>query len=81
MDWKEAAKWVGILVAAGLVGTAIEMILEWKVFGPATMTAARSEARNEVDRIMTAALKQSQAHQVPFVAPQKDQSPSLVFHV
>jgi len=65
MDWKEAAKWIGILVAAGLISTTIELILEWKVFGPAATANARAEARAEVDRIMSAAIKQSQARVPP----------------
>jgi hypothetical protein len=61
MDWKEAAKWVGILVAAGLISTAIELFIEWKLTGPAVVTAARAEARAEVDRVISAALQQSHA--------------------
>ncbi len=69
MDWKEAAKWIGILVAAGLISTAIELMLEWRVFGPAAQAAARADARAEVDRIMTAAIKKAQARSAPMVAP------------
>lgn len=65
MDWKEAAKWIGILVAAGLVSTAIELFIEWKLTTPAVVSVARAEARAEVDRVMTAAVKQAQARTAP----------------
>jgi len=76
MDLKEAAKWVGILVAAGLISTAIELVLEWRVFGPASQATARAEARAEVDRIMTAALKQTQTKAPALSVPAPKYTPS-----
>jgi hypothetical protein len=85
MDWHEAFKWIGILVAAGLISTAIELVLEYKVFNPQAANIARAEARAEVDRIMTAAVKQSgfrasSVSEPKFVAPQNEAS-KLVYHV
>ena len=65
MEWKEAAKWIGILVAAGLVSTAIELLVEWKFTTPAVVNVARAEARAEVDRVMTAAVQRAQARTAP----------------
>jgi hypothetical protein len=56
MDWKEAAKWIGVLVAAGAISAVVEILLENHF-----KSTARAEARVEVDKIMTAALAQAQA--------------------
>lgn len=63
MDWKEAAKWVGILVAAGLISAVIEVFIEERIRG-----TARAEARAEVDRVVSAALEQIRAQQLPVKA-------------
>jgi len=63
MDWKEAAKWVGILVAAGLISAVIEVLIEERIRG-----TARAEARAEVDRVVSAALEQIRAQQLPVKA-------------
>jgi hypothetical protein len=57
MDWKEGAKWVGILVFAGVISAGIEIALQNWLTGQAK-AAAKTEARAEVDRVMTAALQQ-----------------------
>ena len=63
MDWKEAAKWVGILVAAGLISAVIEVLIEERIRG-----TARAESRAEVDRVVSAALEQIRAQQLPVKA-------------
>jgi hypothetical protein len=81
MDWKEALKWIGVLVAAGMIGTVLELVIEAKLTGPAAVNTARAEARAEVDRIMAQALTQAnkqtagvvvQKREPVYVQPQKE---------
>jgi hypothetical protein len=62
MDWKEAAKWLGILVAAGAISAVIELVIENHFRG-----VARAEARVEVDRVVSAAVERMQAQQTQAV--------------
>ena len=62
MDWKEGAKWLALLVGAGLITAVIEVVIENQISGTAK-TAARVEARAEVQRTITAAIQQSSIQQ------------------
>jgi hypothetical protein len=64
MDWKEGAKWLGILVAAGAISAVIELLIENHFRG-----VARSEARIEVDRVVSAAIERMAAQQQLVRAP------------
>jgi len=70
MDWKEGAKWFGILVGAGLISTVIEMALTRYV-----KVAATQAAHEEVERVVTAAVQQLQARPAqPRIVQQENQS-------
>jgi hypothetical protein len=64
MDWKEGAKWLGVLVAAGAISAVIELIIENHFKG-----IARAEARTEVDRVVSAALERMAATQAQARVP------------
>lgn len=88
MEWDTALKWLGIgLVAAG-VSTAVVLLINWKLTGPAATAVARAEARAELDRILVAAAEKAKAKTAaaaapavpPPVYPQSEAS-ALVYHV
>jgi hypothetical protein len=59
MDWKEAGKWIGVIVVAGVISAGIEIALE-RWLTNKTQVAAKAEARAEVEKIMSSAMAQMQ---------------------
>lgn len=82
MDWKEAAKWFGLIVVAGVAGEAVWLIISGQLKATAA-TVARAEARTEVDRVITAAVQQLNARPQAMVAdaPPKPQSNGYVYQL
>lgn len=60
MDWKEMAKWVGVIAIGGAVATVFEIIITNKIHAEAT-----AAARTEVDRVISAAVQQIQTARAP----------------
>jgi mannose/fructose/N-acetylgalactosamine-specific phosphotransferase system component IID len=77
MDLKTGAKWIGILVAAGLISTVIEIALTRYV-----KVAATQAAKEETERIITAAVQQLQAQQPqPRVMPETEKSSGYAVNI
>lgn len=60
MEWKEMAKWIGVIAIGGAVATVFEMVITNKIHAEAT-----AAARAEVDRVITAAMQQLQTSRSP----------------
>jgi hypothetical protein len=74
MEWKEAGKWFLVIVAAGVVGELISMLIEKQV-----STVAKAETREEMENIVNAAVQNLQSPRVvPSVTSPPVKQPSSI---